>query len=180
MELGLEFIGLGMVFEFSQGRQPPVGVRQDDGASTWGGRERDLDATVLGISFPLATVQPGDGVGDDASVLVEDLDQIAARPVGLQQRKTSASDEGPGGTSAADDLDDPGPPLPLEFGKAKWPSVPEEGRRLSVVTLLGVGHPTIEREVGVQGAFLRLKVTKGIDLEEPDHDLRRVFEGHAH
>ena len=85
MELGLEFIGLGMVFEFSQGRQPPVGVRQDDGASTWGGRERDLDATVLGISFPLATVQPGNGVGDDASVLVEDLDQIAAGPVGLQQ-----------------------------------------------------------------------------------------------
>ena len=41
-------------------------------------------------------------------------------------------------------------------------------------------HPTIEREVGVQGAFVRLKVGEGVDLEETDHDLRRVFESHAH
>lgn len=117
VELGLEFIGLGMVFELGQGRQPPVGIRQDDGASAWGGGEGDLDATVLGIGFPLATVQPGDGVVDDAGILVEDLDQIAARPVGLQQRKTSASDEGPGGASAADDFDDPGPRFPWSSGK---------------------------------------------------------------
>ena len=180
VELSLQLIGLGMVFEFGQGRQPPIGIGQDDGASARGGCERNLDATVLGIGFPLATVEPGDGVGDDAGILVEDLDQIAARPVGLQQRKPSASEEGPGGTSAADNLDDPSSPLPLEFGKAKRPCVPEEGRRLPVVTLLGVGHPTIEREVGVQGALVRLKVAKGVDLEETDHDLRRVLESHAH
>ena len=139
-----------------------------------------MDATVLRIGLPLATVQPGDGIGDDAGVLVEDLNQIAARPVGLQQRKTSASEEGPGGASAANDLDDPSPSLPLEFGKAKRPCVPQEWRRLSVVALLGVGHPPIEREVGVQGAFVRLKVAEGIDLKKPDHDLRRVLESHAH
>ena len=48
------------------------------------------------------------------------------------------------------------------------------------MALLGVGHPPIEREVGVQGAFLRLKVAEGIDLKKPDHHLRRVLEGHAH
>ena len=56
VELSLQLIGLGMVFKFGQGRQPPVGIGQDDGASARGGCERNLDATVLGIGFPLATV----------------------------------------------------------------------------------------------------------------------------
>ena len=180
VELGLQRVGLGVVFEFGQRRQPTLGIGQHDGASARVGRERDLDAAVLGVGLPLAPIEPSHGVGHHAGILVDDLDQIAARSVGLQQRKPAASDEGPGGASPADDLDDPRPSFAFELGKAKRPCGPEEGRGLTLVTLFGVGHPPIEREVGVQRALVRLEVAESVDLEEPDHDLRRVFERHAH
>ena len=152
------------------------GGADHDRLSPWSSARRDQDRAVV-TTGKLLTVKQEPGMENLAAGVVENREPLASAGIFHQRPEPALANQSPARATVADEVHDIHPRL-RKLGQIDVAEAPRQRVVVGSERQLDCRSQAVERDISIDLLQLAAVMAEGIDLEDPDCELRNILHHH--